>query len=125
MYITQVFLQVQSGDKVLTALEAGKCYVPMLLLDVYFQGEPLSGLELTMVAVDEEAHVLFLDVAVQSTLPPALEATELACELHLEKRLVQKLTHFQPTTFEPACELRAHGTGDETSGQPCNRKSDT
>ena len=99
MYITQVFLQIQSGDKVLTALEAGKCYVPMLLLDVYFQGEPLSGLELTMVAVDEEAHVLFLDVAVQSTLPPALEATELACELHLEKRLIQIPTHFQPTTL--------------------------
>ena len=99
MYITQVFLQVQSGDKVLPALEAGKCYVPKLLLDVYFQGEPLSGLELTMVAVDEEAHVLFLDVAVQSTLPPALEATELACELHLEKRLVQISTHFQPTTL--------------------------
>ena len=84
--ISQVLLQVQSGYKVLTALEAGKRYVPMLLLDVYFQGESLSGLELAMVTVDEEAHVLCLDVAVQSTLPPALEATELAGELHLEKR---------------------------------------
>ena len=84
--ISQVLLQVQSGDKVLTALEAGKRYVPMLLLDVYFQGESLSGLELAMVTVDEEAHVLCLDVAVQSTLPPALEATELTGELHLEKR---------------------------------------
>ena len=69
VYITQVLLQVQSGDKVLTALEAGKRYVPMLLLDVYFQGEPLSGLELAMVTVDEEVHVLCLDVSVQSTLP--------------------------------------------------------
>ena len=58
----------------------------MLLLDVNFQGEPLSGLELAMVAVDEEAHVLRLDVSVQSTLPPRLEATELTCELHLENR---------------------------------------
>ena len=86
VYITQVLLQVQSSDKVLTALEAGKRYVPMLLLDVYFQGELLSGLELAMVTVDEEVHVLCLDVSVQSTLPPALEATELASELHLEKR---------------------------------------
>jgi len=81
--ITQVPLQVHSGDKVLTALEAGKCYVPMLLLDVNFQGESLSGLELAVVTVDEEAHVLCLDVAVQSTFPSALESTELAGELHL------------------------------------------
>ena len=86
MYIAQVLLQVQSSDKVLTALEAGKCYVPMLLLNVHFQGKPFGCLELAMVTVDEEAHVLFLDVAVKSTLPPALEATELACELDLEKR---------------------------------------
>ena len=89
MNITQVPFQVHSGDKVLTALEAGKCYVPMLLLDVHFQGEPLSSLELTVVTVDEEAHVLCLDVAVQSTLPPALEATELASELHLKKLCLQ------------------------------------
>ena len=86
MYITQVPLQVHSGDKVLTTLETGKCYVPMLLLDVHFQGKPLSGLELTVITVDEEAHVLCLDVGVQSTFPPALEATELTGELHLEKR---------------------------------------
>ena len=89
MNITQVPLQVHSGDKVLTALEAGKCYVPMLLLDVNFQGEPLGGLELAVVTVDEEAHVLCLDVAVQSTFPPALEATELAGELHLKKKLTE------------------------------------
>ena len=53
MYITQVLLQVQSGDEVLAALEAAKRNVPMLLLNVYFQGEPLGGLELAMVAVDE------------------------------------------------------------------------
>ena len=86
MYVTQVLLQIQSSDKVLTALEASKCYVPMLLFDVYFQGKLFSGLELTMVTMDEEAHVLRLNVSVQSTLPPALEATELASELHLEKR---------------------------------------
>ena len=64
-----MLLQVQSSDKVLTALEASKCYVPMLLFDVYFQGKLFSGLELTMVTMDEEAHVLRLDVSVQSTLP--------------------------------------------------------
>lgn len=78
MNITQVPLQVHSSDKVLTALEAGKCYVPVLLLDVNFKGEPLGGLVLAVVTVDEEAHVLRLNVAVQSTLPPALESTELA-----------------------------------------------
>ena len=53
VYITQVLLQIQSSDKVLTAFEAGKRNVPMLLLDVYFQSEPLSGLELAMITVDE------------------------------------------------------------------------
>ena len=121
MYITQVPLQVQSGDKVLTALEASKCYVPMLLLDVNFQGEPLSGLELAVVRVDEETHVLCLDVAVQSTFPPALEATELAGELHLKK----VLTENSSSKTSPVCELHAHGTGDETSGWLCNRRNDT
>ena len=53
MYIAQVLLQVQSSDKVLTAFEAGKRNVPMLLFDVYFQGKPLGGLELAMITVDE------------------------------------------------------------------------
>ena len=50
---SQVLLQVQSSDKVLTAFEAGKRNVPMLLFDVYFQGKPLGGLELAMITVDE------------------------------------------------------------------------
>ena len=54
-----------------------------------------SGLELAMVTVDEEAHVLCLDVAVQSTLPPGLEATELTSKLHLEKKVKLKV---QPKT---------------------------
>ena len=64
MNITQVPFQVHSGDKVLTALEAGKYDVPMLLLDVYCQGKTLSGLEVTVIRVVEGASVLCLDVAV-------------------------------------------------------------
>ena len=81
-----MLLQIHSGDEVFTALEAGKCDVSMLLLDVHFQRKPLRCLELAVVTVDEEAHVLSLDVTVQPALPWGLEATQLASELHLKTK---------------------------------------
>ena len=81
-----MLLQIHSGDEVFTALEAGKCDVSMLLLDVHFQRKSLGCLELAVVAVDEEAHVLSLDVTVQPALPWSLEATQLASELHLKTK---------------------------------------
>ena len=78
--IAHVLLQLDPGEEVLVASETGELNVAVLLSNVLLQGVFLDGLELTMVAVYEQSHVLGLGMRLQPALPLGLVGAHVAAE---------------------------------------------
>ena len=78
--IAHVLLQLDPSQEVLVASETGELNVAVLLSNVLLQGVLLDGLELAMVAVYEQPHVLGLRVRLQPALPLGLVGAHVAAE---------------------------------------------
>ena len=87
MHVAHVLLQVSPGEEVLVAGETGELDVAVLLGYVLLEGVFLNGFKFTVVAVEEEAHVLRLGVRLQTALPLGLVGAHVAAEHQLEGRL--------------------------------------
>ena len=80
MNIAHMFPKLNSGKVVVITRKTGKLYVIVLFLNVYFQGMFFNRLEFTMVAKQEDSHVLCSCVCHHSALPFGLKIAHVAAK---------------------------------------------
>lgn len=89
VHIAHVLLQVDPGEEVLVAGKTCELDVAVLLGYVLLEGMFLNGFKFTVIAVEEEAHVLRLGVRLQAALPLGLVGAHVAAEHQLERQIVR------------------------------------